>query len=57
MRILPEVKLERAEKQHIKAAKVIHNLNKSIKDENVQEAFNWQDLGYIHKRKIELGNI
>ena len=48
----PEATSKRVEKQHIRAAKVIYRLNKSIKDENVLAAVNWQDLGYIYKRKI-----
>ena len=48
----PEATFKRVEKQHIRVAKVIYRLNKAIKDENVLAAVNWQDLGYICKRKI-----
>ena len=42
------------EKQHKRTAKVIYRLNTSIKDENVLKVVNWQDLGYICKRKIAI---
>ena len=49
-----EPTFKRVEKQHIRAANVIYRLNKSIKDEDVLAAVNWQDLGYIYKRKIAI---
>ena len=36
----PEATFKRVEKQHIRAAKVIYRLTKSIKDENVLAAIN-----------------
>jgi len=37
----PEPTFKRVETQHIRAAKVIYRLNKSIKDEDVLAAVNW----------------
>ena len=36
----------------MKAAEAIYRSNKAVNDENVLAAVNWQDLGYIYKRKI-----
>ena len=40
------------EKQHIRAARIIKRIQKTVKDHEVLKLANWQNIAYIYKRRI-----
>eukprot|EP00112_Aurelia_sp_Birch-Aquarium-sp1_P011966 Seg2511.8 transcript_id=Seg2511.8/GoldUCD/mRNA.D3Y31 product="hypothetical protein" protein_id=Seg2511.8/GoldUCD/D3Y31 len=47
-----EATLTKIEKQHIRAAKIVHRLLRHVKNEDALAAVKWQSLSYIYKRRI-----
>ena len=44
--------LQKIECQHIKAAKIVRKTNEKVKDVEVLQRENWNNMEYIYKRKV-----